>query len=913
MRVKVWNPIRGSGLLFLAALALGLGSCSGGGGGNNAGNLPSFLALVGVRMGNLNGGAEAATPYPSVPAPGGVTVAPALFLPNQPGSQDFIELTFNIPVLASSIFNPGVAGGAGIAVQKIDNGLITSFPVSLDVAGVLNFANAFPSTSTAPALLKLYVDVDNDITTPETFPAGDYQLTITENLRSFLNGPFCNGPGGPGCVNSVLPVLPFTIGAADSTPIAMASTNPIIPVAGDPAAAINSEVVLNFSEAVDFPTLVGAGNLTALDPFITVPRNIFEPDCNGNGTLIPAFTDAGQLLVVYITPTDPQSGVQGTLPASLRFIVYMPDPITNPTQVRIRFVNGTNLVPIMPGQNYASNPQKFPIQNPNGPGLLALPPIQPVPGSLPGVTGPTDPQAASLNIVVMSPNFSPGNFSFLPPPPNDTCYQATTGVSDRAGNPIANDYGASFTWAAGPPVASNPMPPDATFVGLQAGVPGLAIVNGANSTFAGQGPNTSVPVTYGSPVTAMFSTVANPLQNTAVLGTPLDIEVGAWINTLSPATNNIHNPGRGSINLPGIPDDPNGTTPNGVLDLIGFCPMPCPPLQPWGNFLYVVDGDAGTVKVFNSYNWQLITTLVGIADPRGLGLAPDLSFLYVSNFSQGTVTRIFANPLLQNFNTVSNLITVGPGPTAVAVQGQNLDVFVAEFVGNSYSRISVGTQAVRLSAPAGIGPTEVVVGEQMLCQGLTNAYMAYIYNFFDDTVTVFEEDSPTAPENQPNGRTILQQTGFNAPRHGTWNWQSYIQGSFEPGCFVANSQGSSVDELTMFQFALSPIPGQGGLPGFRTFHILKSYNGFLVGGGQASPSDCTVENMSGNFNVFAVGVSNNKGLVDPIFNGSASVPSLVLVSFPGSGLVGAFDYNSPALFGTVSVPGGDILTSYYDQ
>ena len=90
------------------------------------------------------------------------------------------------------------------------------------------------------------------------------------------------------------------------------------------------------------------------------------------------------------------------------------------------------------------------------------------------------------------------------------------------------------------------MPPDATFVGRQSGVPGLSVVNCARSTLeiGGPGTDTAIPVTFGAPVTAQFSVVPDQLATPSVLGVPTDIEVGAWINTLSPGTNNIANPGR---------------------------------------------------------------------------------------------------------------------------------------------------------------------------------------------------------------------------------------------------------------------------------------------------------------------------------------------------------------------------------
>jgi len=909
-------------VLALTALVLGVAACGGSGGGGGD-ELPGFVVLSGVRFGSLSNGIENTTPYPTQPLPGGVQVPPALFVPGAPGTQDYIELVFNVPLDATTIFG-GLAGQAGIAVFSIAGAQATPVAMSLDDQGLLNPANAFPTPDTAPAVLRIYFDTDNDVTTPEAFPQGDYVLTITENLKSFTGGPFCTAQGSPTCMNDYLPVLSFTIGNEDTTPITMAGNplpnqplglSPTTPLDGEPAAPIDSEIILRFSEAVDFSSLVGAGNLTTNDPFITVPRMFVEPTCNppmppAVPPLIPAFSDAGHLLVIYSPPTDPMTMVQETLPLNLSFVVYMPDPVLNPTQVRIRFVEASNLVGTGAGQNYDH---------------VNLPPKQPVPGSLPGVTGPTDIQAAHVTVVVEDPNFAAGNLApatdpsgnpILPGPPDDACYTATTGVTDRAGNAIPATFQFTFTWAAGPPVASNPMPPDATFVGTKQGnLKGLACIDTARGTTNAGPPNSQTPVTYGSAITGQMDLVPNRLANQSVLGTPLDIEIGAWINTMTPAVNNIANPGRLNTGaLPGVPDDPNGTTPDGLLGIIGGCMPPCPPQQPWGNYLYVVDGDAGVVKVFNSYNWQLITTLVGIADPRGLAMSPDLAFLYVTNFGQSTVTRVFANPVAPTFHSVANLIQLdGIGPTAVCVQPQNKDLFVCEFVSNTYARVTVGTQSVRKTVSTGLGPNEVVAGMEMLGQGLTNAYLAYIYNFFDDSVSVFEEDSPVVPENNPDGKEVERQSGFDGPVAGCWNWQSYVTGTFEAGCFVANAQGSTVDELTLFQFGLSPPLGFPGVPGFRRFHILKTYNSTLAVGANAGAQDVSIDAHSGLYNIFAAGVTNNKGIIDPVFNGSGGVPSLVLVSYPSAGVVGIFDYNSPALFGTVSVPGCDLLTGYYDQ
>ena len=179
------------------------------------------------------------------------------------------------------------------------------------------------------------------------------------------------------CVNQLLPALPFAVGA-DTTPMTMATSNPIIPVAGEPAAKINSEVIINFGDAVDFPSLVGAGNLSTLDPFITdgaarssrarLQRK--RPTC----IPIPAFSDIGTAAWSLYSAADrsDRRTSQQTLPLNLGFVVYMPDPFNNPTQVRIRFVDNSSLIGQGVNQNYASNPTRLPITGAGG-GVLPLP------------------------------------------------------------------------------------------------------------------------------------------------------------------------------------------------------------------------------------------------------------------------------------------------------------------------------------------------------------------------------------------------------------------------------------------------------------------------------------------------------------------------------------------------------------
>ena len=79
----------------------------------------------------------------------------------------------------------------------------------------------------------------------------------------------------------------------------------------------------------------------------------------------------------------------------------------------------------------------------------------------------------------------------------------------------------------------------------------------------------------------------------------------------------------------------------------------------------------------------------------------------------------------------------------------------------------------------------------------------------------------------------------------------------------------------------------------------------------ANPSDVSIDNMSGLYNVNLVGTPINKRFADIGLGGG--VPSVLVVSYPALGKCVAYDYNSPAFFSEVSVPGCDFLQAYYDQ
>jgi YVTN family beta-propeller protein len=474
---------------------------------------------------------------------------------------------------------------------------------------------------------------------------------------------------------------------------------------------------------------------------------------------------------------------------------------------------------------------------------------------------------------------------------------------------LGNAFMGTFTWSIGPTLARNPVPPDATFVGsLQGGPapfdkPGVTVVDTAETT--GSNLNcTNVPAVYGPPITGILTLLppTDRIANTAVLGVPGDLEVGSFMNPASTITDSPR-----MTTVPGVLDDQNGVAPSGILRCLN--PMLPPPQPPYGNRLYVTDTSQQSLKVFNSYDFSLITTIPGVASPFGLGISPDLQYIYVSNNLQGTIQRVNSNPASPQFHTVVNTITVGNGPRSVSVHPDNEDVFVCNYAENSVSIIRTNTQTERTRITTGLGPSDVFITRRMLCMGCTAEYMAFIPNVFSNSISVYESNGGAVLENNPQGRVIATQTGFLGPARGTWNWVSVLtlgpSGTNGPGCFVANTLGGSVDRIYLFSFTLSPPPGFPGPPGTRNFVVDPVASTF------SNPSDVSIDNMSGLYNVNVVGTPINKRFADMGLGGGAA--SVLVVSYPAQGKCVAYDYNSPAFFAEVQVPGCDFLQAYYDQ
>ena len=440
---------------LVAVSALILGACGGGNRNNNSSGgpngAPSTLSLnAQPSFGVLNQGTGVATttPFvvttatPSASAP----VGPNLFANAGAGDVHFLEIPFNTNVLASSILSGAAAGLDGIEVRDVNGALV---PFFLDETGALDPTNAFPMPGMTPPTVRLYFQAAGQaMGTPTALP-NDASFTvnlITSRLKTANGGPFCLLMTNGLCTNPVEVVYGFGTGM-DTMPLAPAAnpSNPLV----NAVIPIDQEIRIFFNDNVDFQSLVGVNpatgmaNVTQLDPFMSSPY----PVNNVTMGMMP-MTFAGENLSVMYTPPAPN-----VLPPQYGFVLYMPDPFHNPTEVRIRFVDMTMLQPSdtapltqnygIDGAIWAAAGQTAPVNNQGF--TLNLPPKLPLPGS--------DPTGMATLVITL---FSANNPLATDTSPNG---DGMLGVTDRARNPLAADFTLNYSMQMGTPIANNPALP----------------------------------------------------------------------------------------------------------------------------------------------------------------------------------------------------------------------------------------------------------------------------------------------------------------------------------------------------------------------------------------------------------------------------------------------------------------------
>ncbi len=611
-------------------------------------------------------------------------------------------------------------------------------------------------------------------------------------------------------------------------------------------------------------------------------------------------------------------------------------------------------------------------------------PILPGLGPQSGIP-PSDPATATLNIgplvlPVNADSLSPHNLCtwriqpIIPLPglsdvsynvfqPEDTQGAA---VEDLFANLLTERASVTFRTATGPALVNAPVSPEAIYWGSIGGNPGMGVIdlNGGGATTGAPTPDNPSGINIGSNGvdSLVLDSSGSPfLQRPPIIGAVSDIHVGNFIDgftfmgvpqfdqTNPNAATGFHVSAvcgfgvtTNTISDPPTPNPPALSTPPTSLSnpfIPGAEPVPCTvggpgpapattipcsysSRQQIGNLLYVVDKNARAIQVVNS-NLFTIYESIATPDPEQLAFAPNLKLLYVSNFSTSDISIVDTRMSSSTIHTELSRVPVGRGPRGIAVQPDNEDVFVCNFLENTVSIINVNDQTVRKTLASLINrPYDVVLSSRQSIFGyFSGVYFGYISNAGGNSVTLFES-GPAAPNGVGPDDVLGEVTGFFGASKLQLDPHDLRSGVFV--CHTDSRGLGRVSRLTLTNSpqGIIPFPPTPGFfnstPGFRTreWTVLQTYEtagppadiafdnltnvGCLFGGGNVGPSNA---------------VSNSKDEKRFVPGGAIPVntPTKVYIASYDRGVVEIFDQEFADKIGEVVTPGVTVLADYWEQ
>ena len=163
--------------------------------------------------------------------------------------------------------------------------------------------------------------------------------------------------------------------------------------------------------------------------------------------------------------------------------------------------------------------------------------------------------------------------------------------------------------------------------------------------------------------------------------------------------------------------------------------------QQIGHFLYVIDRVAAEVVVLNSNRFTVIDR-IRTPDPTSFAMSPNLDLLAVTNEGADQVSFIDTDPASSTFHQVVRTVRVGAGPTGIAWEPGNEDIFVCNQADGSVTLLSAFSLRPRKTLRNQITrPIDVALTPRQLGFGfLRGVYFGYILN--QDGTCAFFESGP---------------------------------------------------------------------------------------------------------------------------------------------------------------------------
>src|SRR5204863_6458856 len=144
----------------------------------------------------------------------------------------------------------------------------------------------------------------------------------------------------------------------------------------------------------------------------------------------------------------------------------------------------------------------------------------------------------------------------------------------------------------------------------------------------------------------------------------------------------------------------------------------------------VANRGGGNVSVIATAGNTVRATVTVGPGPTGVAVAPDGTRVYVANDGDGTVSVIDTAS-----NGVIATVTVGGGPVGVAVTPDGARVYVGNFSGSTVSVIATATNTVTATVTVGLNPEGIAV--------TPDGTRVYVANFNANTVSVIATASNT--------------------------------------------------------------------------------------------------------------------------------------------------------------------------
>ncbi|MSR62374.1 MAG: hypothetical protein EXS08_08015 [Planctomycetes bacterium] len=421
-----------------------------------------------------------------------------------------------------------------------------------------------------------------------------------------------------------------------------------------------------------------------------------------------------------------------------------------------------------------------------------------------------------------------------------------------------------------------------------------------------------------------------------------------------PGLRNLLVPGPFPLGIPSIGLPPQSTLapeqnsffegPSTPQPQVGSC-HPFMMRQQVGQFLYVVDRAAGEIVVFNS-NRFIVLDRIRMSDPTSLAMSPNLDFVAVTNEGADQVTFLDIDPSSPTFHQIIKTTPVGAGPTGIAWESGNEDIFVCNQSEGTVSIISGFTLDVRKTIRNQVTrPIDVALTPRQGAFGfLRGVYFGYILNQngsvaifesgpdgingfgFDDTIATlpFRFLRPKTiqpdPTNLNSGVWIVHESPLNSEGSPTGQGGGAISTVGITGGFVG-------------QIPLDPGPFSSPQLRDLSFSVLASI-GEGAGGLSGIPVDIAFDNLRNlsaltNYSTtFSPGNPrdfNGKAIVK--VNGvplQATAPSFMFAAVPNPGVIDVYDMSGGAFdrvdtnafrngVQSIPAPNATVLMDYFRQ